>query len=132
LAVAQVSDADGSKGRATAISQGSVRIIATVSDLTGSLDLTVTAKVLTLLSIVPSGPQIKVGDRLPLSAVASYSDGSTADVTNQANWASADGAIAAVSYQDAAGAMITGLAAGSTSVSARLAGIDASTAVSVR
>lgn len=61
-----------------------------------------------------------------VSAVASYSDGSTKDVTGTCQWTSNDGSIASVS-----GGVVTPLKGGSTSVVASFSGYSASCQVKV-
>jgi len=82
-----------------------------------------------LLSIAVSGGSngVKQGQAVQLSALATYSDGTSKDVSSGANWASADNAVISVSSTGLA----TGMAAGTSNVSATLAGVSRSVAITV-
>ena len=67
---------------------------------------------------------VKVGSAIALEAVAKMADASTADVS--ATWASSDATKATVS-----GGTVTGVAAGSVTITASYAGVSASLAVTV-
>ncbi len=66
------------------------------------------------IALAPSGPTLNIGGSVDLTANASYSDGSTAPVDNSAVWTSSNPAVASVSAMG----VVTGLAAGSTTISA--------------
>ena len=76
----------------------------------------------------PAGPLIIAGQMSPLRATAALSNGTTRDVTNEAQWAVADRAVATVSTAG----LLTVLADGTTDVRATYAGVTGSARVSVR
>jgi hypothetical protein len=71
---------------------------------------------LTVTSIAVSAAQstIKKGERTTLSAVATYSDGSTGDFTAACGWWPANADVAIPAYQSAIPNDVVGIAAGTT------------------
>lgn len=80
---------------------------------------------LTGIAITPSTATVAIGLNAAFAATATYSDATTADLTSQVMWSSADTAIATI---NASTGIATGVALGSTSVSASFSGITAPTA----
>lgn len=111
-AIAKISSA----GLATGIAQGSTTVTASLSGMTGTAVLNVTAKVLTAIAVTPSPASVAAGATQQFAATATYSDGSTADITSSAAWATANSAVATINSSGLA----TGVAAGTTTVSASL------------
>ena len=112
-AVATVSNADDSKGLATAVGAGSTTVSATSGGVTGDTTLTVTATLVSI-EVTPADPSIANGLTQQFTATGLYSDGSTQDLTTEATWASSDEAVATVSNTGLA----TAASVGSTTVSA--------------
>ena len=75
----------------------------------------------------PASVTVGIGKSTQLTATATLSDGSTQDVTAQATWSSADTTIATIGSTG----VVTGVAGGTTTVTAQYAGFSASTSVSV-
>jgi len=94
-----------------------------------TINLTVTSstKTLTAIAVTPSNATVKVGSQQQFDAVATYSDNSTADVTSTAAWAVADTTVATIT----SGGLATGVAPGSTQVTASLSGIMGSDPLTV-
>ncbi len=69
----------------TANKPGEYTVSASYKGISGTATVTVT-KTLTALRISPQTSQIKIGQALTLSAVATFDDGSTKDVTGEAVW----------------------------------------------
>ncbi len=84
---------------------------------------TTTATTASALSVTGTAPA--VGATAQFKAVATMSDGSTTDVTSQATWSSSNAAVAAVSSTG----LVTGVAAGSATVSATYQTISASDSI---
>jgi uncharacterized protein YjdB len=118
-----------SAGLAKAVATGSSNVTATLNSISGTAALTVTAPVKTLASIAvtPGTASIAVGATQQFSAQATYSDGSTADVTSTAAWASTNTATATVNSAGLAKAV----AAGSSNISASLNSISGTAALTV-
>ena len=109
-------------GRLTAHQAGTVVVTATGSPTVHqSLSIAVTAAQLTSLAVTDAaGGSLPVGFRDRFTAVGTFSDSSTQDLTRQASWAVSDPTLAQV---DAAGGL-TAFAAGSLTVTASLAGVS--------
>ncbi|MES2262377.1 MAG: Ig-like domain-containing protein [Pseudomonadota bacterium] len=114
-------------GLATAVKAGNTVITATSGALSGSTTLTVNPAVLTSIAVAPQNPTVQIGATRQLTVTATYSDGGTTDVTAASTYTS--GTPAAVGV-NAAG-LTSGLAAGSSVVTARFGGQSASTTVTV-
>ena len=119
-----------SAGLATGVGAGSTSVTASLSGVTGTDMLTVAAaqqKTLASIAVTPLNPSISVGATQQLTATATYSDQTTANVTTAVSWMSANAAFATVS----SAGLATGVAAGSTSVTASLGGITGSDTLKV-
>jgi uncharacterized protein YjdB len=120
---------DASPGLAAATKAGSPNIQAAFQGLTALTVLDITSNTAqTGLALAQIDPSIAPGATLPLIAVASYVDGSTQTVTTSANWSSSDTSKASVGANTG---LVTGVAQGSTTITATLNGFPASTTVTV-
>ena len=129
--VASISDAGGSKGRATALSGGTTTISASYKGVTGSTSLTVSTATITSISVSPTARDVPVGTRFGYTAQAIYSDGTSKDITALATWLSSSPSVAAVS--DAAGSkgQAAALASGSTTITATWSGVSGNASLNV-
>jgi hypothetical protein len=84
------------------------------------------APTLQSLTVTPASPTVTTASSVQLTATATYSDGTTLAVTSQATWTSSDATRATVS-----GGLVAGVAVGSATITATLAGISGSTPVTV-
>jgi uncharacterized protein YjdB len=109
-------------GLATAVATGATTITATLSGLSGSSSLTVAAPAITSIAVTPSSASVAVGATQQFTATATYSDGSTKDVTNKSTWASSFPKTATISETGFG----TTLSSGVTTISASLSGITGS------
>jgi hypothetical protein len=95
-----------------------------------TVNLTVTSstpKQVTAIAVTPANASVTVGSQQQFTATATYSDGSTANVTSTASWAVANTALATIT----SGGLATGVAAGSTQVTASLSGVTGSDPLTV-
>ncbi|MDH4122143.1 MAG: Ig-like domain-containing protein [Deltaproteobacteria bacterium] len=102
---------------------GPVTITATdgTSGNFGTASITVSAAVLTTITVNPTGPSIAKGQTQQFTATGSYSDGSSQDLTATVAWTTSNGAVASVS----AAGLATGLAVGGpVTITATSAGIS--------
>ena len=75
---------------------------------------------LSSIAVTPSSPpNLKAGFTQQFKATATYSDGSTEDITDEVTWTSSDSNRAAFI---SAGGLLTGMKAGTTSITASLSG----------
>jgi Bacterial Ig-like domain (group 2) len=124
-AVATISAA----GLATALTTGSTTVTATVSGISSNAaTLTVPASVATVTSIAitPATASIAAGATQQFVATATYSDGTTGNVTTTATWTSSKPTVAAV-----ASGLAKGVAAGSTTLTASLNGVNGTATLTV-
>ncbi|UXB09942.1 hypothetical protein GP476_00005 (plasmid) [Aeromonas dhakensis] len=116
-AVASISAA----GVATGVTEGSTTVTALFNGQSDTASLTVTAAVLTGLTITPPSATIPRGSIQSYSAQGAFTDGSVLDVTGKVAWNSSAPTIATVS----AAGVASGITAGNTTVTALLDGISA-------
>ena len=118
-AVATISNDPGSKGLSRAIDVGDTIISATFSGISSSTQLIVSETALQSITISPANQTLLSLSRADFTAVGSYSDGSTADITSQVAWSSTSSDIAAVSSSGTVKTLMTG----ATSIKAAVAGV---------
>jgi uncharacterized protein YjdB len=116
-------------GLATAQSSGSVTITATLDSVSGSATVTVPVLVKTLTSIAlsPGTISIPAKSTQQFTAMGTYSDRSTADVTGSVAWTTSNPAVGTVN----ASGLATAVAAGSTAVTASLNGVTGTATLTV-
>lgn len=114
-------------GLVTAVNPGSSLITATVSGLTATSTVTVTAAQLVGIDVTPAAPSVSVGLTRQLTATGRFSDTTTQDLTAQVLWASATAANVTVSNAG----VVTAVAVGSSVISATLSGVTGNTTVTV-
>lgn len=115
-------------GLATSLTTGSAVITATSGSVSGSATFSVTPAVLESISITPNPALAGIGFPRPLTATATYSDATTADVTSVARWSTATQGIATVGPTTG---LVTGVSLGSTTVSAAIGSISATVPLNI-
>ena len=123
--VATVSDTQGIK----VLAAGVTTLTASSGNISASNTLTATAPVLNSIAVLPATPTIAAGAQLQMMATGTYSDGSQRDITTLAGLAWTSGTPGAVTI-NAAG-MATGVATGSSLLTASAAGKTGSTTATV-
>ena len=108
-----------SSGVATPVSAGSSPITAALSGVQGIATLTVAAKAVSSIVVSPATANMAPGGTQQFSAKATYSDGTTADVSSTVTWVAGAPAVATIT----ASGLATGVAQGSTPITATLGGI---------
>jgi hypothetical protein len=121
-----VADIGAATGLADALTLGTTTLAATSGGESGTLSLTTVAATIQSLVIAPATLQTGVGITRRFTATGTFSDGSTADVSASATWATQAAGIASVSNGAA-----SGLALGSTGVTATLGTVSANAEVDV-
>ncbi len=120
--VADISNLQGSQGLASGLNAGTVSISASFMGKTASTQLAVSSKTLVSIAVSPINIKLPVGLKLQYAAVASFSDGTTQDITAQAAWTSSNSNIATVGNLAGTQGLASGLAVGSTTITAALNG----------
>jgi hypothetical protein len=87
-AVATVSNAAGSSGRVSGVEVGSTQITASYEGVEASANVEVTPAIITALAISPNPASVPKGITVQLVATAVFSDGSTQNITADADWTS--------------------------------------------
>jgi 6-phosphogluconolactonase (cycloisomerase 2 family) len=129
--VASVSNLPGSNGFATSATPGTATISATLGGISGSTTLSVTAATLVSLGVTPVNPSIAKGLKSQFTAIGTYTDGSTQNLTAQVQWSSSDPTVATMSNALGYDGIGVGLNPGSVTITAILAGVSASTGLNV-
>ncbi|NDP40041.1 MAG: DUF3494 domain-containing protein [Rhodoferax sp.] len=115
-------------GVATGVASGTSIISADFGGKSGSAVLTVTSATLLSMAVAPSTASIPVGSIQPLISTATYSDGSTRDVTAYSNWTSGTPTVATVLQTTG---VVTGVAVGASAITANFGGKSSSTNLTV-
>jgi hypothetical protein len=119
-----------SAGMATAAGPGQATLSATVGALQASTNVTVSPPpVVSLVSlqISPASPTMAVHGTQQFTATGAYSDGTTADITTSATWASSNAGVVSVT----SAGMATAAGPGQATLSATVGALQASTNVTV-
>ena len=114
-------------GLATGAGVGSAVISAAYNGKTAYATLTVTPPVLVSIAVTPQSPTVQIAATRQLAVVGTYSDNTTHDLTASSTFVSATPASASVN----AGGLVTGVAFGTSVVTATSNGKSAATTVTV-
>lgn len=123
--VAEVGNAAGQAGLVTALAAGTAIVSADVEGQSAQVTLTVNAASLTGLTISPTLTTLKSGTEQTLTVTGQFNNGSSQDVSQQVVWQSSDAAVASVSNATDNHGLVTGVAAGSVTLTANLLGLSA-------
>ncbi|TGL63530.1 beta strand repeat-containing protein [Leptospira sarikeiensis] len=125
---ATISNASGTNGRLTALQEGSTNISATYNSVTSTdTVVTVTAAVLDSITITPTNSSLAKGYTTQFTANGVYSDATTLDLTAQVTWASSNTASSTISNASGNQGLATAVAVGTSTISATLGSVSAST-----
>jgi hypothetical protein len=114
-------------GLGTGVNTGTSTIQASMSGITGSTVLTVTAAVLQSIAVTPANPSITKGLTQQFTATGTFTDNSTQNLTSQVTWSSVTTAVATIT----ADGLATGVNIGTSSIQATLSGVTGSTLLTV-
>ncbi len=95
-------------GAATTKSVGAAVVSASSSGITGTANLAVSSAALVSISVSLARTTLPLGDTLQLSAMGSFTDGTTRDFTSTVNWTSSSPAVLKVASSGLAAAMAVG------------------------
>jgi 6-phosphogluconolactonase (cycloisomerase 2 family) len=129
--VASISNVAGSSGIATAVAAGSTTITAASGTLSGSTTLNVTAVTLVSIGVTPAAPTIAKGTTQQFTATGVYSDNTTQNLTPVVSWHAVNPAVASITTALGSGGLATGVAPGTTQITASLGGVIGSTNLTV-
>ncbi len=106
---------------------GSTTVTAAVQGVHTSAAVTVTSAVLQSISLAPTNSSVAVGLHTQVTATGTYSDGNTANITNQVQWSSSASSVATVSNTG----LVSALQTGSTTLTATLNSVSHSVPLTV-
>jgi len=114
-------------GLVTGAAAGSSNISASLGGISGSTSLTVSAPSLVSISVTPVGLTLGIGINQQYVATATYSDGTSADLTSGVTWTSSSPSVATVNSSGVA----TTVAAGQTTITASISGLNDTSTLTV-
>ena len=116
-----------SAGLATGVAAGSTTIQASSGSIIGSTGLTVTATALVSIAVTPITTSILKGAMQQFSAMGTYTDNSTLNLTNSVMWSSSTAAVATITN----GGLAAGVGTGGTTIQAALGSNSGSAGLTV-
>jgi uncharacterized protein YjdB len=128
---ALISNAAASRGLLSTVNTGSVTITATLGAVSGSTSHTISNASLVSLSIPTGSIALSVSGTQQLVALGTYSDGSSQTLTDSVTWSSSAPAVASVSNAAQSQGLVTGITAGSATITAQIGAVTTSIQVSV-
>jgi hypothetical protein len=124
--VAVIGNQAGSQGLATTSGVGTASITATLGGVSSSTTLTVGPATIVSIAVTPMTSMISVGLSQQFTAIATYTDGSTNDVTAAVTWSSSVSGVAAMTNNVA-----TGVAPGTATITASSGGVQGAGSLTV-
>jgi uncharacterized protein YjdB len=118
-------------GLVTTVHVGNSTITAMFQGVTGSRDVSVTDAVLDSIAVTPTNPSVAAGLTKQFTAMGTFSDLSTQNLTAQVAWDSTDHAVAQVSNAAGSQGLATTLKAGTVTVSATIGAVSGSSDLTV-
>ena len=117
-------------GLVSAVAAGSTSVTASYQGMSGTASVDVQSigtPTVKSIAVTPSSSDIAVNANQQFTATATYSDGTTANVSSSAAWSSSVPSVASIN----ATGLATGLAGGSTNVSATFSGVSGTASLTV-
>jgi trimeric autotransporter adhesin len=118
-------------GQVRAITQGQANLKATLGSVSAQTNLTVNAASLVSLVIDAASDKIAKGTELAFTVRGVFSDASQQDLTAQALWRSANPGVVSISNVGRENGLAVALAVGSSTITASVGSVSASTALEV-
>ncbi len=117
-------------GMAEAVAKGEAEVKATAKDglTSNTIDISVTGATLVNIEVTPSKISVPVGLTKQMTATGIYSDGSTADITNEVTWKSGNISLAGISNSGE----LTAFRSGDINISATLGEISNSNTSNIK
>ena len=115
------------QGKITARDIGDATVSATLQGVTGQTSVSAVNLAISQIQITPATVTLAIGTKTKLTALATFADQSVQDVSSQVGWLSSNPTVATI---DGTG-QVTGVAAGTVTLSANLLGVTATTSVTV-
>jgi hypothetical protein len=129
-AAAVISNSPGSAGVLNAQATGTTTVTATAGDIGGSASVHVAG--LVSLSVTPANPTIVIGAPQQISAIGTFTDGSTQNVSTSAIWTSSNSSVVIIGTMAGFQGLAIGATAGTSTITATYGGFSASTPINVQ
>jgi hypothetical protein len=129
--IASVGNTSSTKGQLTGMAVGTATVTASILAISGTLQVTVSNSPMASIQITPPQPVLPQGVTQAFKATATYANGTTADVTQQATWSTGDASVLTVVASGANAGLATAQAPGTTSITARVGTVTGTTSVTV-
>ena len=126
LGVAAISNDAGTRGLVTTQSIGTTSIVATSGAVVGNTTLTVGAAALVSIDVTPAEATLLVGRRQQFTAIGTFTDGTTQDLTSSVTWSSEAVAVATISNGAGAQGRAEAVAVGTATLLAASGGVTGS------
>ena len=124
-AVATISNVTGTNGALTPVSVGDTQITATKSGInSNSATFVVTAATLSSIAVTSNSNSTPLGQTVQYTAIGTYSNGTTANITSTVVWSSSSVGVATISNAAGSVGLATSVAVGSTNITASLSGVN--------
>jgi trimeric autotransporter adhesin len=127
VSVATISNTSPTKGLVHGISAGKVTISATSGSISGTATLTITSATATSLAIAPTNASLPLDVSQQFKATATFSDGTSQDVTDVVSWSSQNSSIATITVSG----LVTAKKLGTTNIAATFESTSDSTSLTV-
>ena len=125
--VATISNTSPTKGFLHGVSAGMVTISATSGSISGTTTLTITSATATSLAIAPTNASLPLDVSRQFTATATFSDGTSQDVTDVVSWSSQSSSIATITVSG----LVTAKNLGTTNIVATFESTSDSTSLTV-
>jgi len=125
--VLAISNANGTRGLATAVNAGSTVIEATLDGISAAASANVTPATLVSLTLSPANPTTTSGNLVIFTATGIFSDGTTLDLTTNVTWTSGNVSVATISNAAGSEGQALSIAGGTTTITAAFGDVTAST-----
>lgn len=129
--VASVSNSAPIQGMVTAMSTGITTIAATSGAVAGSARLTITPAPLVSVAVVPPNLTLVPGTSRQFTAIGTYSNGTTQDLTDSVVWSTGNTGVARISNSPPTQGVATAITTGTVPVTATSGTVSGSTNLSV-
>ena len=129
--VATISDSVETAGLAAARGTGTTTIGISSGSITAQATLIVNPAVLASIALTPQDPAIALGTTQQFTALGTYTDGTTQDLTSVATWSSSDSNIAIISNSVGSYGLATTSGQGTATITATFNSVSNSTSIMV-
>jgi uncharacterized protein YjdB len=129
--IATVSNAAATAGQITGVGVGTTTVYATLAGFADKAVVTVSQATLKSIAVMPATATVSAGNTQQFTALGTYDNGATPDLTTQVTWSSSNTGIAQVSNAAGSKGLATSLVAGTATITATLGSVSGTAALTV-